>query len=214
MITTNVLQRTFQISYGKDMGTGFTIDIDDKQYLVTARHVVSGIQQEDTIRIFHDHTWKNLKVETAWISQSKEDIAILIPEVQLSPNHPLEPSSGGLILGQDVYFCGYPYGLKMEVGYEFNRGFPLPLVKRGTVSSMAPGPLLIDGINNPGFSGGPVVFSEPGSKEFKVAGVISGYRVDYDPVLLKGKDIGLEYGYNTGLIVAYELKNGTDYITP
>ena len=116
MLTSNVLQRTFQIKYAESMGTCFTIDLDGRQYIVTARHVVGGIQGKDPIEIYHEGVWKTLRTEIAWLSQPDQDIAILSPETQVSPTHPLEPTSAGLILGQDVYFCGYPYGLKVDVG--------------------------------------------------------------------------------------------------
>ena len=216
MVTTNILQRTFRIRHGDDEGTCFTIDIQGRQYLVTAYHVVENIKQQDVVRIFHNNTWKNLGVEVAWMpSSGKEDIAILSPEMQLSPTHPLDPSVGGLAVSQDVYFCGYPYGLKTDLPCDMNRGFPLPLVKKGIVSGLdlENRMIFIDGINNPGFSGGPVVFHpSPNSTDLKVAGVISGYRVDYDPVFFNGKDVGLRHGYNTGLVIAYDLKNGIEYI--
>lgn len=213
MLTNNVLQRTFRIAYCGNTGTCFAIDVDGRQYIVTARHVVDGIHPKDSISIYHDGIWKTLRTEVAWLSQSEQDIAILSPEIQISPTHLLEPTSAGMVLGQDVYFCGYPYGLKVEVGPDLNRGFPIPLVKKGVLSGMFPGHILIDGINNPGFSGGPVVFATPRSNDFKVAGVISGYKVEYDAVLLNGEDIGLKYGYNTGLVLAYDLRLGVEYIT-
>ena len=213
MLPTNVLQRTFQIKFGENRGTCFTIDVDGRQYIVTAKHVVDGIQHKDSIGIYHEGIWKILKAEIAWLSQTEQDIAILSPEVQVSPLHPLEPTSAGLVLGQDVYFCGYPYGLKIEVPSDKNRGFPLPLVKKGALAGMFSDYVLIDAINNPGFSGGPVVFAARLSNDFKVAGVISGYRIEYDAVLLNGEDIGLRYGYNTGLVLAYDLKRGIEYIT-
>ena len=73
--------------------------------------------------------------------------------------------------------------------------------------------LIIDGHNNPGFSGGPVVFTKPGSNDYKVAGVISGYKVQYEPVLLEKEGTGLEYAYNTGLVIAYQLYNGVEHLT-
>ena len=215
MITTNVLQRTLRVEYDNQQGTGFTIDVAGRQYLVTARHIVDDIQVKDSIRVFQDNTWQTLGIEVAWLPDTGEDIVILSPEVQLSPPHPLDPSIAGLTLSQDVYFCGYPYGLKMEVPYGMNRGFPIPLVKKGIVSSLDPEhrSILIDGINNPGFSGGPVVFHpSQNSNALNVAGVVSGYRVSYDPVLINGEDIGLKYGSNTGLMLAYDLKNGIDHI--
>ena len=42
MITSNFIHRIFRIKCGEFMGTGFTIDVDGKQYVVTAKHVVNG----------------------------------------------------------------------------------------------------------------------------------------------------------------------------
>ena len=50
MITTNVLQRTFHLKYGANSGTCFTIDIDGRQYVVTARHVVKDICADDFVQ--------------------------------------------------------------------------------------------------------------------------------------------------------------------
>ncbi len=45
--------------------------------------------------------------------------------------------------------------------------------------------MYFDGRNNAGFSGSPIVFLEQGKPgyDFKVAGVVSGYRVDYSDVV-------------------------------
>lgn len=216
MITTNVLQRTFHLKHGEKSGTCFTIDVDDRQYIVTARHVVKEIRPSDLVQIQHDRIWKNLKTTIAWMSETEEDVAILSPEVQLSPTHPLVPSTAGLVLGQDIYFCGFPFGLRFEAG-DLNRDFPIPFVKKGILSAFAskyecPARIYIDGHNNPGFSGGPLIFSDLNTKELKVAGVISGYRPTYEPVLLKGDDIGLMSQQNTGIAIAYDLKRGVEYI--
>ena len=150
------------------------------------------------------------------MSETEEDIAILSPECQLSPAHPLVATTAGIILGQDIYFCGFPFGLRCEVG-DLNRDFPMPFVKKGILSAFAsrdecPTRMYIDGHNNPGFSGGPLVFSDMNTRELKIAGVISGYRPTYEPVLLKGDDVGLTSQQNTGIAIAYDLKNGVEYI--
>ena len=54
MITSNVIQRTFHIRRDNSTGTAFTIDRGSKQYLVTARHVVEGIESGNAIEIFHE----------------------------------------------------------------------------------------------------------------------------------------------------------------
>ena len=40
--STNILQRTFYMKFGKSTGTCFTIDIDNHQYIVTAQHILKG----------------------------------------------------------------------------------------------------------------------------------------------------------------------------
>ncbi len=42
MTIANILNRTFHMSYGGSTGTCFTVDVDGRQYLVTARHVVQS----------------------------------------------------------------------------------------------------------------------------------------------------------------------------
>ena len=57
MITTNILFRTFHIKYEQGTGTCFMIDIDSKQYLVTAKHVVDGFPQSGIIDLYHGGDW-------------------------------------------------------------------------------------------------------------------------------------------------------------
>lgn len=209
MINNHVLQRIFQMRFETNVGTCFTLDIENRQYLATAFHVINGLQEEGKISIFHDNQWKPLEVAVAWASE-EEDIAILIPEKSLSAAYQLEPSSAGLTLGQDVYFCGFPYGLQMN-DPKLNRGFPLPLVKKGIISALLEGVFVIDAQNNRGFSGGPVVFQSRGSDEFKVAAVVSGYRLGYETVVLNGEET--ELGYNSGLTIAYDLRNAVRAIS-
>ena len=143
------------------------------------------------------------------------DISVLAADIRISPKHPLPTTTGGITLGQDVYFLGFPYGLTSEIG-ELNQNFPLPLVKKAILSAFYPATklLLLDGHNNPGFSGGPVVFSEVGkpANQLSVAGVISGYHPRMKSVYLEGKRTPLEFEYNTGIIVAYGIKHAVDLI--
>jgi len=180
MVPTNILQRTFHIQYNGSTGTCFTIECDQRQYIVTAAHVVKGISPKDTIALYHENDWKSLDITVVGIASPPADTAILAADLQLSPTYSLGTDTANMILGQDVYFLGFPYGLKINIEAHMNRGFPLPLVKKGIVSSMEfwPGTLeylLLDGHNNPGFSGGPVFYTPPHTQNYKVAGVISGY---------------------------------------
>jgi hypothetical protein len=55
LVTNNVLQRVFLIKYKKSIGSSFTLDVDGKQYLITAKHILKGIQTKDQIEIFHNN---------------------------------------------------------------------------------------------------------------------------------------------------------------
>lgn len=107
MITTNALQRTFYIGIGDASGTAFTIDVDNRQYLVTAQHVIDGLGDERQIQIHHDGDWKNLAVEIVGQGDSADvatDVAVLALRQQISPAYSLPPTSRGVQFGQQVYF--------------------------------------------------------------------------------------------------------------
>ena len=214
-ITKSVIQRTFQLSFGGSQGTCFTIDHENRQYIVTARHIVESMTVPATIRIKHKGVWKDCLVNLVGHCKGKVDISVLAVDFQLSPTYSL-PTTGRMTLGQDFYFLGFPYGLTSEVG-EFNRNFPFPLIKKATLSAIDSNTnlLFLDGHNNPGFSGGPVVYSQVGEPdhELLVAGVISGYRFNMEPVYLEGKRTSLEFEYNTGIIVAYGIKHAINLIS-
>lgn len=218
MLTTNVLMRIFKLRYGGKSGTCFTMEVDHRQYLVTAHHLVKNIEKNDTISIFHEERWKMMEVTVVWTGDEGHDVTIFSPQIQLSPSFPLEPTSAGMVVGQDVYFCGYPYHMDAG-GSEMNRGFPLPLIKRGTLSGFFIHLLIIDALNNPGFSGGPVVWSPISDPQsYRVSGVISGYRPEYKPVIYKD-DKGewtnhetMKFEHNTGLVQAYTLDDAVEFL--
>lgn len=224
-VTVNILNRTFYIRYEENLGTGFTIDIDDQQYLVTAKHVVEGIQDGDHIYLMHNDKWYGGAVNIAWMPPqcAEEDIAILLFQEELLSEaaYPVIVNSAGLYLGQDVYFLGYPYKMRMRFK-EMKGGWPLPLVKKGIVSGFGgkkgPELIYIDGHNNPGFSGGPVIFGKAGDEHPHIAGVISGYKRNYEHLIdIENKkepqimNRYITYG-NTGIIFAYALGDGVKYI--
>ena len=120
------------------------------------------------------------------------DIAVLIPPKQLTVDYPLEANSKGMLAGQDAYFVGYPYG-------EFLTYPTMPdvlgFVKRATVSAFANQgtneEILLDAINNPGFSGSPVIFRDLNQTGvvYKVAGVLVSFVFDASTVVKKQKEI-------------------------
>lgn len=220
MITSNVLQRTFFIRVGEATGTAFTLDVDKRQYLVTARHVCPTRAGKTSIDIYHDGAWKAVEVTVVGLGEANKiesDVAVLAPEHQLSLSHPLEPSTRDLVWGQDVFFVGFPFGL--HTISPVNNGYPIPIIKGAVMSGVIKGEggkevFLLDGHNNPGFSGGPVVFTKLGAPnaEFRVMGVVSGYRTQQVDVTLSGKATGLVSATNTGIVLCPSIARTKDLI--
>jgi hypothetical protein len=58
----------------------FTLDIDKKQYLVTARHVCNGIREGESIGIFHQGKWRNEPIKIVGLGAENRldtDVAVL-----------------------------------------------------------------------------------------------------------------------------------------
>lgn len=197
------------------MGTCFSIDRNGRQYFITAKHVISGLQDGNSVEIFYKGAWVKNNVKLIGHHQT-QDVSVFALN-QLIPAHPMEASSNGIAYGQDSYFLGFPYGLQDANNVHINRNFPLPLVKKATVSAILNDHvgryMLLDGINNPGFSGGPVVFKKGNEKEFRVAGIISGFRFQNEPIYVNDNPQNqLTYRSNTGIIISPMIENATQLI--
>lgn len=188
--------------------------MDGKQYLVTARHIVVDLQPDGNIQVFSNGAWVPLPVQLVGHASGDVDISVMAPGRLLTPpNLPMEPISerARITYGQDVYFLGFPYGFLGEYIFGPN-GYPMPFVKKAIVSLFDGPVFLLDGHNNPGFSGGPVVFTEPGANEFKVAAVISGYQAVREPVYEGAVETTLTFQHNTGIIVTYAINPALELI--
>jgi hypothetical protein len=216
----NIIQRVLLVRYGPRVATGFTLDVDTRQYLITAAHVVDGLEREGKIQIRHDEKWEEIAVKRLSVPMGI-DIAVLAPRESLTPNLELPEYMGLTTYGSDVFFLGFPYGSSMPSGTT-NNLHPLPFVKKAIVSALFPSlgvdKLYLDGINNPGFSGGPVVVLDPhdlypeGTPKVKIIGVISGFRNEKLPVMDGENRTPLTVTTNTGIIEAVSIRYAIDAI--
>ena len=210
MITTNVFNRVFHVKYGDSTGTAFTVDVEGRQYLVSAKHVFPGVTGTFNIGIFYKSEWIALTVSLVGVASEDADVVVLAACQILSPPFEMPVGDLGMTLGQDVYFLGFPFGLSTDAS-TINSNLPLPLVKKacisGRVGTKENGIWLLDGFNNPGFSGGPVVARKPfGSIQdpLHVIGIISGYRFQVDPVYDGDQELPISARSNTGIIITYD----------
>ncbi len=137
--------------------------------------------------------WANVPVKLVGAGKGDQDVLVLAANRRLSRVLPVDQGSDGLILGQPVRFLGYFRRVQTSPlpGYK-HRG--APLVMSGIVSGFqfagAGGAysIWVDGHNNRGFSGGPVVYQPTQAPtldecRWKIAGLISGYV--NDPIEVK-----------------------------
>lgn len=215
MVTTNVIYRVFHIRYGIGTGTCFVIDSGKGEVIVTAKHVVSGIEDGGTIELYHNQQWLQTTIKLHG-HHPHADVSVFSIETTLG-KYELPATSEGMLVGQDTLFLGFPYTMKDENSSPINRDFPIPLVKKATLSGYmkdengAPY-MFLDGINNPGFSGGPVIFKHGNDPLLKVAGVISGFNYSNEPAFQGDQATPLTVRMNTGIIIAYTIENALELI--
>jgi hypothetical protein len=113
--------------------------------------------------------------------------------------------------GQRIFFLGYPWGF--ETRYEDQPEGRVPFIKSGVMSALVTEGgvkhLYLDGHNNPGFSGGPVVFNKEGdSRQPHFCGVIAGYPAEPQEVYKGDKlDPDLIAMANSGIVVATDIEH-------
>jgi S1-C subfamily serine protease len=218
MITFNVYDRVFQVKWHGATGTAFTTDLDGRQYLISARHVFKGLSQSATIEVYRNSQWQGIDVELVGVPEGNADVIVLSPSCVLSPPHPLPLTKGDVVLSQDVHFVGFPFGLHSKAK-AVDGMLHIPLVKRACLSGhLEDGKhrlWLLDGFNNPGFSGGPVIRSDIKSlgSNLAVFGIISGYRFHEEPVFDGTEKTNLRVQANTGIIYAYSAAVALDIIS-
>lgn len=215
MIPSDIVLRVFHIRCGSYQGTGFSLDHDRRQYLVTAQHLVEEFETVGCLQIFHDTEWKRLNV-TLVGENVGADVAVFAAEQLLSAvDLKARPTSADLIYGQEAFFLGFPFGWKGHAPDVMN-GFPLPFVKRATVSMFdfanVDGWMFLDGLNNEGFSGGPVGYRVGNTQEWRIGGVIAAYHSTHDFIEVKEEKTELSYYSNSGLIYATPIKRVIELI--
>lgn len=217
MITRNVLQRIFQIKHRNSLSTCFTMDIDNRQYIVTAKHCIGDFDSAQ-FQIYKNGQWKNIDVSLVGFGTCNADIAVLSAKEQLSPTDTLASALGPLAMGQDLFFLGFPLGFRQEVG-DINLGFPLPFVKKAILSALSDphsdlNILFLDGHNNGGFSGGPVIFAPVGkpATDFRIGAVVSAYCVEKENILFNELPTELHNQGNSGIIISHSIEHAIETI--
>jgi len=203
----NILGRVLYLRNGDTTGTGtgFLIDYKDKEYLLTARHVVAGLALHNpNLQFYRSADWREISGDIIFPANKNVDIAVIDLHQRASLETSPELTSESPTIGGQVYFIGFPYGLHTL----YSNGEYLPLVKAGVFSGLDdsdPVEIIyyVDGFNNPGFSGGPMVYIDNKTHTWRIVGVVQGYRAENVKTKVKGKDIDTGLLVNSGILIAY-----------
>ena len=185
-MNTDVSHRVFKISTDTLIGTatGFVWIENDEAFMITAKHIFTPKHLTNSpIRIYvaQDTFWNYMDGTLFHHPNEAVDISIIriFEKDSIDLKNRFSLNSSGVIYGDEGYILGFPFNLNSLTTCS---EFPLALIKRvinsGMVKENDATIFFLDGHNNPGFSGGPVVFKEyskDSKHEWKVIGVISGY---------------------------------------
>jgi S1-C subfamily serine protease len=214
-----MLRRTLFIKVGNEGGTAFALDYKGKIYLVTAKHVVAGLSPTGaTIQVWQSNRWVDYKtVKILFPPSNDADIAVLETTETVAKPFEITVPQGkeGVTFGQQVWFLGYPHGL----GTRDASGLSFCFIKRGTMSAIdSTDPnaviLYIDGFNNPGFSGGPIVYFDHITQAYRILGVVKGYKNENARVIVNGVEQDTQLLVNSGILVGYSIQHALQAIDP
>lgn len=217
-IDSDIFSRVFCIRCGSRRGTGFSVDVDDRQYLITATHLLQERQDGKVLELFHGGKWKPLETTLIGSGPPQIDVTILALQFRITlPEILLPPLGTSLQHGQEVLCLGFPLGEWKRVEGA-TPSFPTPFLKRGVVAyvsdpSSAVKCVFVDCLPNPGFSGGPVLFREKKEVGWRVGAIVSGFEYDHHPIHFGDDQVQLSADPNSrDLMVAYDMNQAINLI--
>lgn len=220
MITSKIFERVLHIGVNNEIGSAFVIDHNDENFIITAKHVIESIDfkngEEIKINVYNNESWINLDCKVYVHNDEEIDIAVLKPLKKYFNLKKIDIGMEGLILGSDLYFLGFPYGMLMD-SLPDAYGYPIPFIKKGIISGVLNKyditSIYIDAHNNPGFSGGPVINILSGGKT-QIIGVNVSYIKHENEVAFEDQDEDgqlyedkLQYHENSGIMEVQGIKH-------
>jgi hypothetical protein len=191
MPTMNVVNRMTIIESRGIYGTVFSVDVDNREYWITAKHVLTGAKHppygtiSDKLRSVRLLDTRSREERWSTVDMSVIDTGNDIDIVVLAPAKPqlqnplpsVRATFEGVMLGADCEFLGYPSATKgvWSANGPDGKFQWMPFVKHCFLSSFeeqVTKAVMLDGFNNLGFSGGPVIYRT--GRDQQIIAVISG----------------------------------------
>lgn len=177
-----IINHVYRIYLGGTMeGTGFFVNIDNQDYIVTAEHIFPDDVHhgsEAVCTLMYDGYPEDFKGTALFASNREEiDIGILRLHSDSIPYNAFQiDTSYNFSLGQDAFILGYPWKLGIkEKGYMDRNS--IPFLSKGVISSWSTNDsckvIYLDLVTNGGNSGGPAfVFDDRARKRPRLIGVV------------------------------------------
>lgn len=214
MIPTNIFHRVVYLAHGDHTATGTIIHVGGREYVATARHFAELLI--DRLEIFYDGDWAPVNFSLIGHNADADVSVLALAGPIVTPDLKIDMSISGMIYGQDVYFMGFPFGLSSK-GSEITRNFPIPFVKKAIVANFSTPELgadfWLDGYNNIGFSGGPIVSFDRGEPlKCTLRGFVCAYYTHPEQIDGMSDAESSTYHANSGLIVAANVERALTLI--
>lgn len=166
------------------IGTAFAYKSGDRTHFLTAQHVLGGSVAGGYVFFKTPRDWERFELTGTTSHPDGYDAATFgVAGIQVAVDHQFShPDDPKLALGQEVKFTGFPHGLENTAASP--TGYSTPLVRTAFFSGVITEPangrsmLILDGLNNPGYSGGPIWAPGTDSANPSLLGLISGYRIE------------------------------------
>ena len=189
--------------------TCFKIFHGSKQYFVTAAHLFKPNDKSGDIvpvRLLISGNLKDFDARVYFHKKRNIDVALIKLPDDVPQGKGISLDSIHLSFGSPVFFYGYPLS---NLGTQTPE-IKFPIIKSAILSGVVKygnvDVLVLDGHNNRGFSGGPVVAYDTGTKKTHLVGLVSGYL--FEPRGVQIKEERFSFDENSGIILCY----GTSYI--
>jgi S1-C subfamily serine protease len=180
---------------------------------LSAAHVFAGVQPGEMVYFREMDNWSQFVVNEIVNHPDGHDVCAFTLHDFVWSAEDADPRPVGLWPGDPVRFLGFPHGLSNT--YPSDTGFVTPLTRNahlsGAIIHNGVTLTVLDGFNNPGYSGGPV-YADAGDGTPILVGLISGYRTELRERSLVYRDTdgteaaieGLFVKPNSGMILAVQ----------
>jgi hypothetical protein len=178
VLTSQHVSSVFHVRTTNGIGSTFVYQDDRGFYFASAAHLFKSVRKGEHVLFQHRDGWIPFTITDIAFNDQGSDLVCYTLDMPLKLDGALnfKPHAHSFV-GGEVKFIGFPHGLNGE--YPSDHGFVTPLVRTayfsGVVLLNGVSVTILDGFNNPGYSGAPVYVPGTASRPV-LAGVISGYR--------------------------------------